>query len=114
MKKEMTCIVCPRGCHLIIDENNNVTGNSCPRGKEYAISEITRPMRSVTTTIRVINRDHEVVSVKTDKNIDKDKMMDVIALANSLSVEAPCHVGDIVASNILGSDVNLVITKNID
>ena len=32
MKKELVCIVCPRGCHLTIDENNNVTGNSCPRG----------------------------------------------------------------------------------
>lgn len=35
--KELICIVCPRGCHLKVDEANDyaVTGNSCPRGAEY-------------------------------------------------------------------------------
>ncbi|MBE6426383.1 MAG: molybdopterin oxidoreductase, partial [Planctomycetaceae bacterium] len=28
-KKELICIVCPRGCHLTVDENMNVTGNFC-------------------------------------------------------------------------------------
>ena len=114
MKREFTCIVCPRGCHLSIDENMNVTGNSCPRGKAYAISEVTHPTRSVTTSVRVNNRDHVVVSVKTSKNIDKDKMFEVIKLADSLSVSAPCHVGDVLVKGILGSDVDLIITKNID
>ena len=32
--KELICIVCPRGCRLTVDENNDyaVTGNSCKRG----------------------------------------------------------------------------------
>ena len=31
--KELICIVCPRGCHLTVDEDHGytVTGNSCPR-----------------------------------------------------------------------------------
>ena len=49
--KELICIVCPRGCHLTIDENKNVTGNSCPRGVQYAINEVTNPMRMLTSTV---------------------------------------------------------------
>ena len=55
MKKELTCIACPLGCNLVVtmEEKNvlNVTGNTCPRGKEYAITECTSPKRTVTTTV---------------------------------------------------------------
>ena len=112
--KEMTCIVCPRGCHLVVDDDMNVTGNFCPRGKNYAISELTHPVRMITSTVRVNNRENVVASVKTSEAIDKDKMFDVIELINSLSVSAPCHVGDVLVKNIFGSNVDIIITKNID
>ena len=47
MGKELTCIVCPRGCRLTIDDNLNVTGNSCPRGAQYAKDEMTNPKRMI-------------------------------------------------------------------
>ena len=112
--KEMTCIVCPRGCRLTIDDDMNVTGNSCPRGKNYAISELTHPVRMVTTTVRVSNRENVVASVKTSEAIDKDKMFDVIKLVNSMSVMAPCHVGDVLVKNVFNTNVDILITKNID
>ena len=112
--KEMTCIVCPRGCHLIVDDDLNVTGNFCPRGKAYAISELTHPVRMITSTVRVNNRENVVASVKTSEAIDKDKMFDVIELINSLSVSAPCHVGDVLVKNVFNTNVDIIITKNID
>ena len=112
--KEMTCIVCPRGCRLTIDDDMNVTGNFCPRGKAYAISELTRPVRMVTSTVRVSNRDHVVTSVKTSEAIDKDKVFDVITEINKTSVLAPCKVGDVLIKNIFGTGVDIIITKNID
>ena len=112
--KEMTCIVCPRGCRLTIDDDMNVTGNSCPRGKNYAISELTHPVRMVTSTVRVSNRENVVASVKTSEAIDKDKMFDVIKLVNSMSVKAPCHVGDVLVKNVFNTNVDILITKNID
>ena len=32
--KELICIVCPRGCHLLVDEEHGyaVSGISCQRG----------------------------------------------------------------------------------
>lgn len=112
--KEMTCIVCPRGCHLVVDDNMNVTGNSCPRGKAYAISELTHPTRMVTSTVRVLNRENMVASVKTSEAIDKDKVFDVIEAINKMGVNAPCHIGDVLIKNIFDSGVDILITKNIE
>lgn len=39
--KELTCIGCPRGCTLKIERDGDgwsVTGNTCPRGREFAVS----------------------------------------------------------------------------
>ena len=52
--KKLICIICPRGCPLEIDESTlEVRGNSCPRGKIYAESELTQPVRTVTTTVAI-------------------------------------------------------------
>ena len=112
--KELTCIVCPRGCRLRVDNNMNVTGNACPRGEKYAINEVTNPTRTITSSIRVTNRPYTLVSVKTDKPIPKDKMFDVMREIDKLSIEAPTHIGQVVKENILGLDSNIVITKNIE
>ena len=112
--KELTCIVCPRGCRLRVSDDMKVSGNACPRGEKYAISELTNPTRIITSSIRVSNRPYTLVSVKTDKPIPKDKIFDVMKEIDKLSVEAPTRIGQIVKANILGFDSNIVITKNID
>ena len=36
--KELTCIVCPNGCRLMVEEADGgfrVTGNRCKRGEEF-------------------------------------------------------------------------------
>ncbi len=112
--KEFTCIICPRGCRLKVDDDMNVTGNFCIRGKQYAISELTNPVRTITSSVRVNNREDLLVSVKTSGNIPKGKIFDVMEEINKLSVDAPTRIGDVVKSNILGLGVDILITKNID
>ena len=112
--KELTCIVCPRGCRLRIDDGMNVTGNACPRGEKYAINELTNPTRTVTSSIRVSNRPYTLVSVKTDKPVPKDKVFAVMQEIDKLNVQAPVRIGQIVLANVLGTDSNIVITKDID
>ena len=112
--KELTCIVCPRGCRLKVDDEMNVTGNACPRGKIYAINELTNPTRTITSSIRVSNRPYTLVSVKTSNPIPKGKMFEVMKEIDKLVVEAPTRVGQIVKKNILGLDSDVIITKNID
>ena len=112
--REFTCIICPRGCRLVVDDAGNVSGHSCPRGKEYAINEITNPKRTITTTIRVKNRKDTVVSVKTTCGVPKGMIFEVMKVINSLSVDAPTRIGQVVLKNILDTEADVVITKNID
>ena len=112
--KEFTCIICPRGCQLKVDDNMNVTGNFCPRGKDYAISEITDPRRTITTTIRVINREDTLVSVKTSAPVPKGMIFKVMEVIDTLSINAPCKIGDIAKANILDLGIDILVTKEIE
>ena len=112
--KELTCIVCPRGCRLKVDDNMEVTGNACPRGKMYAINELTHPTRTITSSIRVSNRPYTLVSVKTSNPVPKDKIFAIMKEIDKLSVQAPTQIGQVVKANILGLDSDIIITKNID
>ena len=115
-KREFVCIVCPRGCPLSIDlDTLEVTGNTCPRGAIYAKNEVTNPTRTITSSVRVNNRENQLVSVKTTNAVPKGKIMDVMDEINKVSVSAPTHIGDVVIHNVLGLEgVDIVITKNIE
>ena len=112
--KEFTCIICPRGCTLHVDDDMNVTGNTCPRGKEYAISELTNPVRTITSSVRVKNRDDLLCSVKTSGSIPKGKIFEVMEEINKLSVNAPTKIGDVVKHDVLGLGVDILVTKEIE
>ena len=115
MKKDMICIICPRGCAMTAEvqgETVTVTGNTCPKGEEYAINECLHPMRTVTAVVRVSNRENTMVSVKTENPVPKDKMMDVMAALHKVQVQAPAAIGDVVLKDIFGA--NVIITKNVN
>ncbi len=113
MTKDLICIICPRGCHLHLDENNHVSGNFCPRGEKYAIEEIFAPKRTITSTIKVATIEgYSRVSVKTNKPIKKEKIFDVMKEIDKIVLRTPLHIGDIVIKNVLGEDVDIVVTKN--
>ena len=112
--KELICITCPRGCHLKVDDKMNVTGNFCPRGKVYAINELTHPVRVVTSTVKLTGSIYPRVSVKTKDPIPKDKIFDVMNEINKVKLNAPVHIGDVVIKNVLGLGVDVVITKNLN
>lgn len=81
-KRNLTCIGCPMGCALLVEMNGkeiiSVTGNTCKKGAEYAVKEVTDPTRIVTTTVRVKNGSMPVVSVKTAQDIPKGKIFDCV------------------------------------
>lgn len=114
MERKITCIICPRGCAMTAKMNGSdvqVTGNTCPKGEEYAINECTNPVRTVTACVRVANRENTMVSVKTDAPVPKGSMMDVVAKLRSIQVDAPVRIGDVVLKDVFGA--NVVVTKNI-
>ena len=113
MAKSLTCIICPRGCHLEIDDDLNVTGNSCPRGAKYAVQEITDPRRTVTSTVRVDSDILPMLPVKTKEPVKKGDVAKVMEVINRVKAKPPVHIGDIIVANIAETGVDLVATREL-
>ena len=111
--KELICIICPRGCHLTVDDQLNVSGNTCPRGEVYAKQELTHPTRTLTSTVRVVSELEAMLPVKSNKPLPKEKIFEAMEVINKTCVKAPIKLGDVVIKNIFGLDVDIVATKNI-
>ena len=116
MIRNLTCIVCPKGCQLTVELDDNkkvlsVTGQTCKRGEVYANNECTAPMRTITTTAAVIGGG--VVPVKTDKTVPKEMMFDCMKVINEARVAPDAKLGTVVIENILGTGANVVTTRNV-
>lgn len=115
IKKELTCIGCPMGCAVSVELENGsigaITGNSCPRGKDYAEKELTHPERTVTSTIPVAGGDLRMVPVRTASDIPKDKIFEAMAQVRSIHVQAPVKAGETIIKNIAGTGVDLIATR---
>lgn len=118
MSKEMICINCPMGCRLTVDDSdkNNivVTGNTCPRGKTYAINEITAPKRMVTGSVRVSGGTIPMVSVKTREAIPKQLIFQSLEVLKNVVLTAPVHIGDVAVKDVCGCGVDVIVTKNVE
>lgn len=105
------CINCPLGCPLEITEHNGqitVKGNTCNRGRDYGISEYTRPVRTVTTLVR--STDGRVFSVKTSAPVPKDRVFDILERMREIVVPADSAIGDTAEENALGLSVDIIVT----
>ncbi|MBU0456298.1 MAG: DUF1667 domain-containing protein [Pseudomonadota bacterium] len=115
--KKLICICCPIGCELQVNKTENgveVTGNKCPRGKKYALSEIEAPKRYVTSTVKIEGWMYPVISVKTKEPIPKENIFEVMNVLSDVTIKAPVHVGEIVVKNILNLGVDIIATRNTD
>lgn len=113
MIKELICITCPRGCHLKVDENLNVTGNTCPRGALYAKAELTHPVRTLTSTVVISSEEENRLPVKSNNPLPKELIFKAMEEIDKVVVKAPIKIGDVVIKNVLNSGVDIVATKNI-
>lgn len=114
--KELICIVCPKGCHLKVDEEQDyaVTGNSCPRGAEYGRVELTHPTRTVTSTVRCTGGAHPRCPVKTSAPVPKERVFEVMAALDGVTLTAPVAAGQAVVKNVCGLGADVVATRNMD
>lgn len=114
MERELICICCPKGCHLKVEDKNlTVSGNSCPRGAKYGVNEVTNPVRTITSTVKVDDGEAPVVPVKTQNPIPKGLTMKCMEEINKAAISAPVKIGDIVIENVLETGINVVATKNV-
>lgn len=114
---KLVCINCPRGCNLDVHEINGeikVSGNSCPRGEQYAINEMTNPLRTLTSTVKVISEKYDRLPVITSSPIPKGKLIDAVKELKNIEIKVPVKMGDVVVSNILGLNIDVIASKTIE
>ena len=109
---ELVCIVCPRGCRINI-ENGIVNANGCERVEAGARSENTGPRRAVCSTVATTFSEYPVLPVRTDGEIPKAKIDELMKQINAIVVTSKVKRGDVIAKDVCGTDVNLIATASI-
>jgi CxxC motif-containing protein len=126
--KNLTCIVCPIGCALAVEEGTDllVTGNRCPRGAAYAQEEILAPKRVVTATCRIAGktgpRTREAqdafaglrrAPVKSSVPCPKERIPELLADIYRTPVTLPVESGDTVIANWRGTGIDIVAVRQV-
>ena len=115
MKRTLTSIICPNGCSLEVEkegEEITVKGNLCRRGAEYAREELTAPKRTISSSMRLVGGDMEIVSVRLDRPVPKEMIFPVMDAIKSASAEAPVHIGDVLLHDVLSTGADVIATRN--
>jgi CxxC motif-containing protein len=123
--KQLTCITCPIGCSLTVEEKDgviNVTGNKCPRGAAYAKEELTAPKRVVTATCQISNfrpygsGDGETprrLPVRTSAACPKERINELLKAIYGLRVNIPVKAGEALISNWDNTGINVVAERTL-
>ena len=116
-KKEITCIVCPIGCKILVEidgkQIKNLDGNKCKQGIDYAKHEALDPRRMLTTSIFVDGGEWPLVSVKSSQPIPKEKVFQVLKEIKKTTVNAPVKPGQKILNNVANTDINIIATKTV-
>ncbi len=116
MNKTITCIVCPLGCELSVSyelkdgkaTDITVGGNTCIRGEKYAVTELTDPHRTLTTTIRTEGGSGSLLPVRSSKAIPKDKLFEGMAIVNAAKATLPVKAGQVIIADFVVPGIDLV------
>ena len=116
-EKEITCIVCPIGCKIIVGSDGKklevLEGSKCKRGVEYARHEALDPRRMLTTSILVEGGEWPLVSVKSSRPVPKDKLFLVLKEIRNVKVKAPIKSGELLIENVANININIISTKTV-
>ena len=113
---ELTCIACPLGCKLNINEEDGfikVLGHSCVRGEDYGRNELKNPTRVVTSTVKISGTIYRRCPVKTKFAIPKRLVLDAVRLLENIELTSPMKEGQVVVANILNTGIPFVTTRDL-
>jgi len=116
-EKEITCIVCPIGCKILVKSDgkkvDHIKGYNCKRGVEYATNEALDPKRMLTSSVLVENGEWPLLSVKTSQPVPKEKIYSVLDEIKKIHVKAPIKRGTVILKNVAGTNIDIIGTKTI-
>ncbi|MDY6012239.1 DUF1667 domain-containing protein [Clostridium sp.] len=114
----LVCLACDHSCNLTINIDNSkivsVSGNKCKNGIYYAKKECIVPSRVITTVICVDNGTSKTVPVKSEIDVPKSLICNILKELKDLRVNAPINTGDIIKENICNTGINIIATKSVE
>ncbi len=116
--RELTCVVCPAGCHMTVTLDDggairSIEGYTCLRGKNYAESEITHPVRTLTSTVPVTTAaGKRMLPVRTDRAIPKEKLFEAMEIIRKTRAKAPVSAGDVLIADFIEAGTNLIACRD--
>jgi CxxC motif-containing protein len=114
--RNLICIECPIGCSLSVEKGGEqwaVKGNKCPKGKDFAINEITDPRRSICSTVRTTFKKVPRLPVRTAGDVPLKEIFTVMAQINARSVDEPIHTGDVIIKNVCNTGINVIAASDL-
>ena len=81
------------------------------QGSKYGVDEVTNPKRVITSTVRLEGSYLNMLPVKTNGSVPKEKMFEVMEVLANIKITAPVSVGDIIVKNVLNTGVDIVSCK---
>ena len=115
MNRVITCIECPLGCALSVDVENckafRISGNKCPKGEAYAISEVEDPRRVFTCTLLCSGLELKMLPARTSQPIPKSRISEAAQEAKKIKVTHPVSMGEVIVKNFLGLPADLIATR---
>ena len=106
------CIMCPLGCEMtyeiLPDGEIKVSGNNCIRGSQFLKSELTCPMRSVSTLVRYKDK---VVACKTSKAVPKNKITEVLNEAGKVVLDKKPKHHQVIVKDIASTGADLIVVS---
>lgn len=117
MTKPIICIICPKGCHVTVNTENDpwvTEGNACARGAGYALQETLDPRRTLTATVAITGAPITRCPVATSAPIPKVHLMDAMSRLNALRIHAPVTAGDIIVHDFGGEGIHLIATRSLE
>ena len=116
MTKKLTCIECPISCALSVDVENckavKISGNKCPKGETYAVSEIENPLRVLTSAVVCENLPLKMLPVRTDNPIPKARLMEGMNEIKKIRIKKPVAAGEVLIKNFLGLNADLIAARD--
>lgn len=116
-EQQVICIVCPRGCHIDVkEEDGEMTfkNQGCKRGPEYVKKELSNPTRMLTTTVEIEGAIVNRMPVVTSSDIPKNMIFECIKELAKVKIKAPVKVGEIICKDILGLGVDILATRTLE
>ncbi len=89
-----------------------VSGNKCPKGLGYAVSEIEDPTRTLTSAVLTDGLEIRMVPVRTNKPLPKADLIRAMDEIKKIKLKKPVRAGEMLVRDFVRAGVNLIATRS--